>query len=192
MNGDTRARVTRLLRELEDDAAPRTQLSEEIFALVYDELHQTARAIMSRERADHTLQPTALVHEAYIRLVDAGGSGATDRAHFLGIAARCMRQILVDHARAHRAEKRGGDKQRVTLVEELITDEGRELELLLLDDALVKFAALDERAARVAEMRLFGGMTVDEIAAALEVSKRTVNGDWSTARRWLARELGNA
>jgi RNA polymerase sigma factor (TIGR02999 family) len=192
MNGDTRARVTRLLRELEDDAAPRTQLSEEIFALVYDELHRTARAIMSRERADHTLQPTALVHEAYIRLVDAGGSGATDRAHFLGIAARCMRQILVDHARAHRAEKRGGDKQRVTLVEELITDEGRELELLLLDDALVKFAALDERAARVAEMRLFGGMTVDEIAAALEVSKRTVDGDWSTARRWLARELGNA
>jgi RNA polymerase sigma factor (TIGR02999 family) len=192
MNGDTRARVTRLLRELEDDAAPRTQLSEEIFALVYDELHRTARAIMSRERADHTLQPTALVHEAYIRLVDAGGSGATDRAHFLGIAARCMRQILVDHARAHRAEKRGGDQQRVTLVEELITDEGRELELLLLDDALVKFAALDERAARVAEMRLFGGMTVDEIAAALEVSKRTVDGDWSTARRWLARELGNA
>ena len=192
MNGDTRARVTRLLRELEDDAAPRTQLSEEIFALVYDELHRTARAIMARERVDHTLQPTALVHEAYIRLVDGGGSGATDRAHFLGIAARCMRQILVDHARAHRAEKRGGDLQRVTLMEELVTDEGRELELLILDDALSKFAALDERAARVAEMRLFGGMTVEEIAAALEVSKRTVDGDWSTARRWLSRELGNA
>lgn len=192
MNDDARARVTRLLRELEDDAAPRTQLSEEIFALVYDELHRTARAIMARERVDHTLQPTALVHEAYIRLVDGGGSGATDRAHFLGIAARCMRQILVDHARAHRAEKRGGDLQRVTLMEELVTDEGRELELLILDDALSKFAALDERAARVAEMRLFGGMTVEEIAAALEVSKRTVDGDWSTARRWLSRELGNA
>lgn len=190
MTDDTRARVTRLLRELEDGEAPRTQLSEEIFGLVYDELHRTARAIMGRERVDHTLQPTALVHEAYIRLVDAGGSGATDRAHFLGIAARCMRQILVDHARAHRAEKRGGERQRVTLVEELVTDEGRELELLLLDDALEKFAALDERAARVAEMRVFGGMTVEEIASALDVSKRTIDGDWATARRWLSRELG--
>lgn len=192
MEGDPRARVTRLLRELGDDQAHRTQLSEEIFALVYDELHRTARGIMARERADHTLQPTALVHEAYIRLVDGGGSGATDRAHFLGIAARCMRQVLVDHARAHRAEKRGGDLQRVTLMEEFVTDEGRELELLLLDDALVKFAQLDERAARVAEMRVFGGMTVEEIASALEVSKRTVDGDWSTARRWLARELADA
>ena len=192
MSDETRARVTLLLRRLEDTAAPRTQLSEEIFALVYDELHRSARAMMARERANHTLQPTALVHEAYIRLVDGGGSGASDRAHFLGIAARCMRQILVDHARAHRAEKRGGDQQRVTLIEELVTDDGRELELLLLDDALAKFTALDPRAARVAEMRLFGGMTVEEIAAALDVSKRTVDGDWSTARRWLSRELSDA
>jgi len=189
MTDETRARVTQLLRNLEDDAAPKTRLSEEIFGLVYDELHRTARALMGRERVDHTLQPTALVHEAYLKLVDGAGTGATDRAHFLGIAARCMRQILVDHARAHRAEKRGGDRQRVTLMEELVTDEGRELELLLLDDALMKFSALDERAARVAEMRVFGGMTVEEIAAALDVSKRTVDGDWATARRWLAREL---
>jgi len=191
MEDAARARVTQLLRRLEDETEARTRLSEEIFALVYDELHRTARSLMARERVDHTLQPTALVHEAYIRLVDTGGSGAADRAHFLGIAARCMRQILVDHARSHRAEKRGGDQQRVTLVEELITDEGRELELLLLDDALRRLTELDERGAKVAEMRLFGGMTIDEIAEALGVSKRTVDGDWAAARRWLARELGD-
>ena len=189
MSDVPKAQVTQLLRRLDDEPGQRSRLREEIFALVYEELHRTARALMARERANHTLQPTALVHEAYLRLVDAEGVAAGDRAHFLGIAARCMRQILVDHARAHSAEKRGGDRQRVTLMEELITDQSREHELLLLDDALEKLASLDERGARVAEMRLFGGMTIDEIAKALDVSRRTVDGDWSTARRWLAREL---
>jgi RNA polymerase sigma-70 factor, ECF subfamily len=189
MSESSRAQVTQLLHRLGRETEHRSRLSEEIFALVYDELHRTARGLMARERKDHTLQPTALVHEAYIRLVEAEGLAAGNRAHFLAIAARCMRQILVDHARAHRADKRGGDRQRVTLVEELVTDDSRELELLLLDDALEKLAALDARGARVAEMRLFGGMTVDEIAQALDVSRRTVDGDWATARRWLAREL---
>ena len=189
MNDVPRAEVTQLLYRLGQEPEHRSRLSEEIFALVYDELQRTARALMSRERKNHTLQPTALVHEAYIRLVEAEGAAAGNRAHFLGIAARCMRQILVDHARAHRAEKRGGDLQRVTLLEELITDDSKEHELLLLDDALAKLAALDARGAQVAEMRLFGGMTVEEIAGALDVSRRTVDGDWATARRWLAREL---
>lgn len=189
MSDSPRAQVTQLLQRLGEKDEHRSRLSEEIFALVYDELHRTAHALMARERRDHTLQPTALVHEAYIRLVEAEGLAAGNRAHFLGIAARCMRHILVDHARAHRADKRGGDRQRVTMMEDMLSDGARELELLLLDDALAKLAALDPRGAQVAEMRLFGGMTVDEIAQTLDVSRRTVDGDWATARRWLAREL---
>ena len=175
MNDASRAQVTQLLQRLDREPEHRSRLSEQIFSLVYEELQRTARALMSRERKSHTLQPTALVHEAFIRLAD--GAVASNRAHFLGIAARCMRQILVDHARAHGAEKRGGDLQRVTLLEELVTDDSKEHELLLLDDALTKLQALDPRGARVAEMRLFAGMTVDEIAQELEVSKRTVDGD---------------
>jgi RNA polymerase sigma factor (TIGR02999 family) len=113
----------------------------------------------------------------------------SDRAHFLGIAARCMRQVLVDHARAHRAEKRGGDRQQVTLDEGMLAAEDRNLELLSLDEALDRLASLDARAAEVAVRRLFGGMTVAEVAADLDVSRRTVDGDWAMARMWLSREL---
>ena len=162
--------------------------SDGLAAHLYEQLRSLAVAMMARERASHTLQPTALVHEAWMRLSAEPDARWNDRAHFMTVAARCMRRVLVDHARAHRAAKRGGDWARVSLTERLGGPD-RTLEVVLLDEALHKLAALDERAAKVAEMRLFADMTVREIAEALELSPRTVDGDWATARLWLAREL---
>lgn len=184
-----RSEITKLLLEINAAEEVDALSSERLLHLVYDEMRRTARALMSRERPGHTLQPTALVHEAYLRLVHQDQVEWANRSHFLGIAARCMRQILVDHARAKNAAKRGGDLRAVTLDEGLAVGNSNEVELLELDDALTKLAKLDERAARVAEMRLFAGMTVEEVATALDVSPRTVDGDWSTARLWLSREL---
>ncbi len=178
-----KAEITRLL--LQRDALGHDQLLE----LLYGELRRTAGSLMARERAEHTLQPTALVHEAWLRLVDQDRIQWTDRAHFLGIAACSMRQVLVDHARGRAAAKRGGGWGQVTLDEGLLAGGGDALELLALDDALRKLAALDARAAQVAERRIFGGMTIAEIAQDLGVSRRTVDGDWATARLWLTREL---
>jgi RNA polymerase sigma factor (TIGR02999 family) len=189
MNASPRSEITRLLRELGEQERIDPLRSDRLLELVYDQLHRSANALMARERVGHTLQPTALVHEAYLRLVHQDQVEWTDRAHFLGIAARCMRQILVDHARGRSAEKRGGGQQRVTLEEELAPAASNEFEMIDLDDALDKLSRLDERAARVAEMRLFGGMTIEEISHALSVSRRTVDGDWATARLWLRREL---
>jgi RNA polymerase sigma factor (TIGR02999 family) len=184
-----RSEITRLLLELSAQERSDPLGSERLIELVYGELRATADALMRRERVNHTLQPTALVHEAYLRLVHQDAIQWTGRAHFLGIAARCMRQILVDHARRKNAAKRGGHDAVVTLDEELASEMDEEIELLELDDALEKLAKLDERSARVAEMRLFAGMTVEETALALSVSPRTVDGDWATARLWLRREL---
>ena len=178
-----RTEITRLLKA----RAPADQ--ERLLEVLYGELRRTAGRLMARERAEHTLQPTALVHEAWLRLVDQDTIAFADRAHFLGIAARCMRQVLVDHARGRAAAKRGGGWGQVTLDEALLAGGGDDLELLALDEALARLAHLDERAARVAERRIFGGMTVAEIARDLGVSRRTVDGDWATARLWLTREL---
>ncbi|MFO7610145.1 MAG: ECF-type sigma factor [Candidatus Krumholzibacteriia bacterium] len=178
-----KAEVTRLLR------AWNPQDHERLLELLYAELRRTAGRLMARERVEHTLQPTALVHEAWLRLVDQDTVAWTDRAHFLGIAARCMRQVLVDHARGRAAAKRGGGWGQVTLDEGLLAGESHVLELLALDDALAKLARLDARAAQVAERRIFGGMTIEEIAHDLDVSRRTIDGDWATARLWLTREL---
>ena len=189
-----RSEITQLLHALgdapEDGASGRARL----FELVYGELRRIAERLMDRERKEHTLQPTALVHEAYLRLVDQTSLRPNDREHFLAIAARAMRRILIDHARAVRAGKRGGDWQRVTVLtgEDIGGKDpaaGRAFELLDLDEALAKLAALDERAARVAEMRLFASMTVRETADALGVSPRSVDDDWATARAWLSREI---
>jgi RNA polymerase sigma factor (TIGR02999 family) len=189
MTDPPRSEVTRLLLELSEAEQSDPLSSERLLKLVYAELRSTADALMRGERVNHTLQPTALVHEAYIRLVHQDQVEWTGRAHFLGIAARCMRQILVDHARVKNAAKRGGGQPMVTLTEGLLATSNEELQLLELDDALNKLSGLDERAARVAEMRLFAGMTVQEVAQALSVSARTVDGDWATARLWLRREL---
>lgn len=187
-----RFEVTRVLRELSDSGSSsreREEATGRLFALVYDELRAVASRLMSRERAGHTLQPTVLVHEAYIKLIDQESLRWNDRAHFLAIAARAMRQILIDYARRRGAGKRGGEWQRVTLDEEIALGPGPDLELLDLDSALERLAALDERAAHVAELRLFGGVSVEEAAHVLSVSPRTIKGDWAMARMWLSREL---
>ena len=186
---EARQRLTRFLGELGEAGRLDTSQRDELAKQVYPELHSLAEALMRRERAGHTLQPTALVNEAWVKLVDGDKVEFTGRAHFFGIAARCMRQVLVDHARGRAAEKRGGGLQRVTLDEGMWSGEDPDIELIALDDALEKLGALDARAARVAEMRLFAGMTIPEIAIELDVSSRTVDGDWATARLWLSREL---
>lgn len=184
-----REEITRLLAALADTGPSDEEAREAVIQRLYPELRELAGALMARERAGHTLQPTALVNEAWLRLVDVDMINLEGRAHFFGIAARCMRQVLVDHARARSAEKRGGDRARVTLEAGALAAEDPEFELIALDSVLTRFESLDPRAARVAEMRLFAGMTIDEIAADLKVSPRTVDGDWATARMWLSREL---
>lgn len=159
--------------------------------LMYPELRALAARLMRRERKGHTLQPTAIVNEAFLRLVDQGTIEWQDRAHFVGIAARVMRQILVDHARRKQTAKRGGGAPRVTLDEAMIAAPDTTFDLIALDDVLTKFAALDARRSHVAELRVFGGLTAKEIAVELGVSTRTAESDWAVARMWLARELSD-
>ena len=188
-----RFEVTRVLHELAESGSSseeRGAATGRIFALVYDELRAVASRIMSRERPGHTLQPTVLVHEAYMKLIDQESLRWNDRAHFLAIAARAMRQILIDYARRRGTDKRGGPWKRVTLDDEIALGPGPDLELLDLNSALERLAALDGRAAHVAELRLFGGLSVEEAAHVLSVSPRTIKADWAMARMWLSRELG--
>lgn len=160
-----------------------------LIPLVHQELHRIARRCMAGERVGNSMQATALVNEAYLRLVDGTAVAWHDRAHFLAVSARVMRRILVDHARARLAEKRGGQAARVTFDEALVvTDEAR-LDFIALDDALQALATFDERKSRVIEMRFFGGLSVEETAAVLKVSPATVMGDWRLAKAWLKREM---
>ena len=162
---------------------------ERLIPLVHQELHQIARRCMAGERAGHSLQATALVNEAYVRLVDATGVAWHDRTHFLAVAARVMRRILVDHARARHAQKRGGTAENVTFDEALVvTDEPRQ-NFVALDDALQALAKFDERKSRVIELRFFGGLSVEETASVLKVSADTVMRDWRLAKAWLQREM---
>ncbi|MEL6548385.1 MAG: ECF-type sigma factor [Myxococcota bacterium] len=180
--------VTNILVRMGRGASNRDD-RDRLLELLYPELRRIASSLMQREARAITLQPTMLVHEAYVRLVQPDAVDWGDRAHFLAVAARCMRNVLVDAARARHAEKRGGVAAPITLNEELSGRQSTELETLVLHNALERFAELDERAAQVAEMRLFGGMTVEEVARALGVSQRTVDGDWRSARLWLSREF---
>jgi RNA polymerase sigma factor (TIGR02999 family) len=160
-----------------------------LIPLVHQELHQIARRCMAGERVGHSLQATALVNEAYVRLVDGTVVEWHDRAHFLAVAARIMRRILVDHARARYARKRGGGDARVTFDEALVvTAEARE-NFVALDDALEALATFDERKSRVVELRFFGGLSVEETAAVLKVSVDTVMRDWRLAKAWLQAEM---
>jgi RNA polymerase sigma factor (TIGR02999 family) len=162
---------------------------ERLIPLVYGELHLIAQRCMAGERAGHSLQATVLVNEAYLRLVDANDVAWHDRAHFLAVAARAMRRILVDHARVRRAQKRGGDATRVTFDEALVvTNEPRE-DFAALDEALEALTAFDERKGRVVELRFFGGLSVEETASVLKVSPETVRRDWQLAKAWLQREM---
>ena len=178
--------VTRLLRAWSDgDQAA----LDSLLPLVEAELRRLARGYMSRERRGHTLQTTALVNEAFIRLVGARKISWQDRAHFLGIAARLMRRVLVDHARVRGVQKRGGGGYHVALDEDMAVSPPTDVDLLALDRALQALGAVDERKGRVIEMRFFGGMTVEETAEALGVSPDTVKRDWRLAKLWLLRKL---
>jgi RNA polymerase sigma factor (TIGR02999 family) len=160
----------------------------QLVPLLHHELHRIARACMRGERAGHSLQATALVNEAYLRLIDVQHVDWQNRAHFLAVSARLMRRILVDFARSRQYQKRGGGAQRITLDEALVVaNPGRDL--VALDDALDALAKMDERKARVVEMRFFGGLSVDETASVLNVSADTVMRDWRLAKAWLLREL---
>ena len=178
--------VTRLLEELR--GGDRAAL-DRMLPLVYGELRQIAARALRSERDDHTLQPTALVHEAYLRMVGGENVAWQNRAHFLGCAARVMRNILVDHARARRAEKRGGGDARVTLTEALGLADARHVDLVALDDALTALAATDEQKCRIVELRYFGGLGEVEVAEVLGVSERTVRRGWTMAKAWLRREI---
>ena len=178
--------VTSLLRAWSDgDAAALDRL----IPIVEAELHRLARIYMSRERKDHTLQPTAVVNEVFVRLVDAAGISWNDRAHFFGICARLMRRVLVDHARSRGYQKRGGDMQRVTLVDQAQSQPALDVDLLDLDRALHQLESIDARKCRVVEMRFFAGLSVEETAEALRVSTDTVKRDWRIAKLWLLKEL---
>jgi RNA polymerase sigma factor (TIGR02999 family) len=179
--------VTRLLAQCRD--GDREVLSR-LLPLVYADLRELAGRHLRRERPDHTLQPTALVHEAYLRLVDQDERTFENRAHFLAIAATAMRRILVNHAVARRAEKRGGGAEKVTLFEAASVFEERAEDLVALDEALDRFAAIDPAKCRIVELRFFAGLSADETAACLSMPLRSVERGWRFAKAWLRKEIG--
>jgi RNA polymerase sigma factor (TIGR02999 family) len=184
-----RARATELLAAR---ASGRDRAADELLPLVYDELRALAARYLRRERAGSTLQPTALVHEAYLRLIENDRIDWQGKTHFLAMAATQMRRILVDHARARDAQKRGGRGRRITLTESLSRTPDASVELLALDEALSRLGARSPRQGRVAELTLFAGLLSREIALAVGVSERTVKEDWRVARSWLMKELAGA
>ncbi len=177
--------VTQILRAMGGGDA---SAAEQLLPLIYAELHRLAASYMRRERKDHTLQPTALINEAYLRLAKEKLAWQ-NRQHFIGVAANVMRRVLVDHARGHNAGRRGGGAQRVELEEGIALSKERSEDLLSLDDALTKLAEFSQRQAKEVELRYFGGLSVEEAAAVLGIAPRSVKRDWSLARIWLYREL---
>jgi len=180
--------VTRLLQRW---GAGDAQAMGELVPLLYDELRRLAAVYMRRQASGHTLQPTALVNEAYLKLAGQDGLTFADRASFFGLAAKVMRRLLVDHARAHDAAKRGGDAVRVTLDEGIASLPSRDVDFADLDAALTELGRLDERQAQIIELRFFAGLGIEETAAALSLSPATVKREWATARAWLYRKLGS-
>lgn len=191
MARDPNLEITQMLRELRSEKG---QLMERLFPLVYDEMKKLARARMAQERAGHTLQATALVHEAYLRLVDQQNTDYVDRHHFFAIASQAIRRVLLDHARRRARLKRGGDPRQRNLVDTAASawDPNDASDFMALDDALQALAASHPLAARVVELRFFAGLTHTEAADILEVSERTVRNHWEFARAWIFRRLSNA
>jgi RNA polymerase sigma factor (TIGR02999 family) len=185
MSSEPANSVTTLLIDLQRG---RTGAVGELLPLVYEELRALAAAYLRGERKDHTLQPTALVHEAFLKLVDQRSVTWQDRAHFFGIAAQAMRRVLVDHARRRNAQKRSGDRN-ITLPDDLSVTTEPEVDVVRVGEALERLAQLDERQARIVEMRFFGGLTIEETAEVLGISAATVKRDWQLAKAWLHREL---
>lgn len=186
--GSAKHTITRMLQEWSDG---KREVINDLMPLVYDELHRQAKRYLRRERQDHTLQTTALIHEAYLKLIDQRNVEWESRAHFYAIAAQAMRRILVDYARTQKREKRGGDN--ITLpLEEALQIAGKEektVDLIALDEALTRLAKRDERQSRVVELRYFADLSLEETAAALGISRATAALDWSMAKSWLFREL---
>lgn len=178
--------VTQVLRELSDghESAPAC-----LMPLVYDELRKPAQGYLQDERPDHTLQATALVNEAYIRLVDWKNVTWQNRAHFFALAAQVMRRILVDHARAKQAQKRAGQLTRLSLDEAISFPQQREVDLVALDDALKELAGLDPMQSKIVELRFFGGLTIEETAEALRTSPATIKREWTLAKAWLHKTI---
>ena len=178
--------VTELLEGL---SAGKEHALDDLLPVVHNELRRQAARYLRRERQNHTLQPTALVNEAFIRLVDQRNVRWQNRAHFFGVAAQAMRRILIDHARTQQRIKRGGVQQNVTLDEGMLATEARSIDVLALDEALTRLASIDERQARVVELRFFAGLSVEETATVMAISTATVKREWSMAKAWLHVQL---
>ena len=178
--------ITQLLIDLSNGDRDAVDI---LLPVIYDELRKLASSYLRRERPDHTLQPTALVHEAYLRLVDQTRVNWQNRAHFLGVAAQIMRRLLVDHARRHNAEKRGQDYQKISLDENIDRAVERSSRLIALDDALKALAEFDEQKARVVELRYFGGLSIEETADVMGVTPTTIKRHWRFAKAWLHGEM---
>jgi RNA polymerase sigma factor (TIGR02999 family) len=185
----SQSEVTRLLKDWSEG---RQEALDRLLPQIYAELRRLAASYLRRERPDHTLQPTALVHEAFIKLVDQRAVRWQNRAHFFGIAAQAMRRILVDHARAHAADKRGAGERAVSIDEALVTIGAPDVDLLALDEVLTRLAAIDAQQSRVVELRYFGGLTMEETAEVLNVSPATVGREWTLAKAWLYAELSKS
>ena len=181
-----RADVTQLLQQW---SSGQEQALDRLLPQIHDELRKLAASYLRRERPDHTLQPTALVNEAFLKLVDQRTAKWQNRAHFFGIAAQAMRRILVDHARAHAASKRGGAARKVPFDDAKLIGRGVDVDLLALDEALTRLAALDPQQSRIVELRFFGGLTMEESAEVMHISPATVGREWRMAKAWLSAEL---
>jgi len=182
--------ITQMLIELTDG---NTEVVNQILPRIYDELRKLASSYLRRERADHTLQPTALVHEAYMKLIDQKKVHWQNRAHFFGIAAQVMRRILLDHARKHNADKRGGEAEKLPIEEEiLVVSHEKSAELIALDDALETLAKMDPQKAKIVELRYFGGLSIEETAEVMGVSVPTINRQWRMAKAWLYGQIARA
>lgn len=186
MAGLSPTAVTQILRDWGEGDQ---QALDKLMPLVYRELRRLAQHYLRGERSDHTLEPTALVHEAYLRLVDQRGVTWQNRAHFFGVAAQLIRRILVDYARRHRAAKRGGCVPKITLEQAVIGSEERAEDVVALDEALSRLATLDPRQGRIVELRYFSGLTLEQTAEVLGISPATVKREWSVARAWLYRQI---
>lgn len=182
----TSERVTEMLSELTQGG---DQAAEQLMPLVYEELRALARRYMADEQSAHTLQTTALIHEAYLRLAGHSEPAWESRAHFFRVAARAMRRVLIDHARQQRGPRKGGDARRVPFDDEVLAVNDSMVDLLELEDALEKLSALDGQLAQIVELRFFGGLTVEEVARMLKISPRTVKRDWRLAKSWLHRAM---
>lgn len=182
----SRNEVTQVLLDWKGDES---RAAERLMPLVYDELRRLAAGYLRRERSDHTLQATGLVHEAYLRLVDQQNLTWRDRAHFFAVCAQVMRRILVDHARNHRRAKRGAGREKLELNEALVPAEERTVDLLALDEAMRDLTTFDLQKSRIVELRFFGGLTTGEISEVLSISERTIRREWRIAKAWLRRRV---